>query len=221
MSRDRACQPRLTRYYRQYLREEDSAAFIRSVSQQYTVGSLQRLAVHDSRVVRRAAVLALGFLADFSSNAVLGEALHDEDRGVRIIAENGIRELWQRDGSEVQRQQLRVIARRNGSHRFAEAADLASRLLEAAPWFAEAWNQRAIAYFSSGRYADSVRDCRQTLEINPYHFGAAAGMGQCYLELKQPRLALESFRRALRLNPNLEGVRAHVVALERTWNKKK
>lgn len=216
MSRDRACQPRLTRYYRQYLREEDSAAFIRSVSQQYTVGSLQRLAVHDSRVVRRAAVLALGFLADFSSNAVLGEALHDEDRGVRIIAENGIRELWQRDGSEVQRQQLRVIARRNGSHRFAEAADLASRLLEAAPWFAEAWNQRAIAYFHLDRFVDSAADCRQALELNPYHFGAAVGMAHCYLELNDAFAALENLRRALRLHPGLEGVRAQVGYLERS-----
>jgi cytochrome c-type biogenesis protein CcmH/NrfG len=40
-------------------------------------------------------------------------------------------------------------------------------------------------------------------------------MGQCYLQLGNYDAALESFRRALRLNPNLEGVRASVTYLER------
>src|SRR2546422_444778 len=84
-------------------------------------------------------------------------------------------------------------------------------LEELAPELAEAWNQRAIAYFNMGRFTDSIRDCRQALELNPHHFGAAIGMGQCYLQLNDRTAALESFRRALKLNPNLEGVRAHVV----------
>ena len=40
-------------------------------------------------------------------------------------------------------------------------------------------------------------------------------MGQAYLELNNAVSALESFRRALRVNPNLEGVRARVVRLAR------
>ena len=40
-------------------------------------------------------------------------------------------------------------------------------------------------------------------------------MGRAYLELSNPVSALECFRRALRLNPNLEGVRAQVVRLAR------
>lgn len=207
--------------YQRYLVDPDDVQFAKRVSESYTIGTLQRLADRGSRLTRRAAVLALGILADYESNAVLGRALLDEDRAVRTLAENGLRALWCRAGNAVQRLQLAKVVGLNVAGHYAEAIVRASALVDEAPWFAEAWNQRAIAYFSSGRYADSVRDCRQTLEINPYHFGAAAGMGQCYLELKQPRLALESFRRALRLNPNLEGVRAHVVALERTWDKKK
>ncbi len=33
-------------------------------------------------------------------------------------------------------------------------------------------------------------------------------MGQCYLKLEMQTLVPESFRRALKLNPNLDGVRA-------------
>jgi len=41
-------------------------------------------------------------------------------------------------------------------------------------------------------------------------------MGQCYLQLNDRISALECFRRALRLNPNLEGVRAKVVYLQKS-----
>lgn len=66
------------------------------------------------------------------------------------------------------------------------------------------------------RYDDSANDCHQALEINPYHFGAAVGMAHCYLELTDAFAALDCFRRALRLNPDLEGVRSQVQYLEKS-----
>ena len=89
-------------------------------------------------------------------------------------------------------------------------------MIEEAPWLAEGWNQRALALYGTGRYDAAIHDCTQTLEMNPYHFGAATGMAQCHLKLGNRPHALECFRRALRLNPNLEGVRAHVLYLQRT-----
>ena len=41
-------------------------------------------------------------------------------------------------------------------------------------------------------------------------------MGQCYLMQDNPVAALESFRRALRLNPGMEEVRAQVIRLQRS-----
>ncbi|MEE9601685.1 MAG: tetratricopeptide repeat protein, partial [Thermoguttaceae bacterium] len=81
------------------------------------------------------------------------------------------------------------------------------------PWFAEVWHQRAVAQFKLSNFSEAIRDCHQTLEINPYHFTAAAGMGKAYLRLDNHVSALQSFRRALRLNPNLDGIRAQVVRL--------
>ncbi len=208
--------PRLELLYQQYLADHDAATFIRRTSEAYTVGTLCRLASADRRAARRAAVLALGFLADFQCNAVLGKALVDIDRGVRLAAENGIRSLWNRDGNEEQQQLLTAVAQLNGTQQFAEAIEKASDLITQAPWFAEAWNQRAIANYSLGDYEAALWDCHETLEINPYHFGAASGMGQCQLQMGNTHAALECFRRALKLNPNLEGVRANVVHLERS-----
>jgi tetratricopeptide (TPR) repeat protein len=155
-------------------------------------------------------------LADYSANSVLGRRLSDNDRGVRLLAESFIRDLWCRDGTVGQRHHLQRVIRLNSSGLGEEAIVEATALLEDAPAFAEAWNQRAIAYFVRNDFSRSVRDCHQTLELNAYHFGAAVGMGRCYLEMDEGRLALEAFRRALKLNPNLEGIRAQVVLLEKT-----
>ena len=70
-------------------------------------------------------------------------------------------------------------------------------------------------HFHLGQYDAATRDCHQALEINPYHFQAAAVMGEAYEMQHNLVAALESFRRALRLNPNMEEVRARVIQLQR------
>ena len=80
-------------------------------------------------------------------------------------------------------------------------------LLARAPQFAEAYNQRAIQHFVRGEYGKAVGDCEAALRLNPFHFGAASGMGQCYMKLKKPRSALKTFRNALVINPSLDGIK--------------
>jgi tetratricopeptide (TPR) repeat protein len=208
-------QPFLVVLYEQYLDHQDSAGFISKVAQTYTQGTLERLVDSRCPQVRRAAVLALGFIGDYEANPVMGRALLDEDRTVRLLAENGIRNVWHRAADDADRQQLTIIARLNSAQHYDEAIQRANQLLKKTPGLAETWNQRAIAYFARGKYGDAIRDCHEALEINPYHFAAAAGMGHAYLRLNNPVSALEAFRRALRLNPNLEGVRAQIARLTR------
>ena len=215
MSSNESRTPFLTSLYQQYLDDQDSAGFISKVSQHYLPGTLQRLARSGGRTERRATVLALGFIGDYSANHTMGCALLDDDRTVRMLAENGIRSVWTRAGNEEERQQLDIIIRLNTAQQYDEAIRRATELVDKAPWFAEAWNQRAVARFNLGQFDESIRDSHQALEINPYHFVAATSMGQCYLELENPVSALESFRRALRLNPDLEGIRVQVVRLAR------
>jgi len=207
--------PLLDKLYLRYLEDEDSAAFIASVSRHYLNSTLERLAEYGAEITRRGAVLALGFVAGYESNCVLGHALRDDDRVVRILAENAIREMWCRDGSESQRQWLTIIVRLNDSYRFEDAVQQATELIEQAPSFAEAWNQRAIAHYRLRHFDDAANDCQQTLELNPYHFGAAVGMAHCYLEMEDGFAALECFRRAIDLNPSLEPVKEQIEYLER------
>jgi tetratricopeptide (TPR) repeat protein len=207
--------PLIDRFYLGFLDNEDSAAFIRNVSQRYLPATLGQLAGYGQRLSRRGAVLALGFLGDYGSNAALGRCLHDSDRVVRVLAENSIREVWCRDGCEQQRQQLAILVRLNDGYQFEESLELASLLIQQAPRFAEAWNQRAIAHYRLGQFESAANDCQQTIELNPFHFGSIVGMAHCYLEMGEGFAALECFRRAVEVNPGLEAVRGQIEFLER------
>lgn len=208
--------PQIERIFLRYLEDEDSAGFIRAVALHYSEPTLQRLARRGRRGTRRAAVMALGFFGSIASNAVLGEALRDRDRAVRLLAENGIRSLWTRAAGDFYCRRIEAIAWLNYAQRYEEVVDETSHMINSVLSFAEAWNQRAIAYFGLGKWAMSIEDCEQTLEVNKYHFLAESGKGNCYLKLRDPASALDCFRRALHLNPALDGVRAQIDRLQRT-----
>src|SRR5262249_344669 len=87
-------------------------------------------------------------------------------------------------------------------------------LIEKAPDFAEAYNQRAILHFRNHDFEKSIADCERVVERNPYHFGALSGMAECYVKLRRPRAALKAYRQAYRINPNLKDVKETIQALE-------
>lgn len=206
---------KLELFYKDYLLTEKSADFISAVSTHYTICTLQKLATDGERVSRRASVLALGFLGDYRSNRTLGRALLDNDRAVRLLAEHGIRQLWFRVPKPQIANSLRKLSRQNLQKRYSATVELASRLVQIHPEIAEAWNQRAIALFAQGDYWHSVCDCREALDLNPHHFVAATGMANCYLQLNDGQSALDSFRIALSINPDLDRVRMQISRLEK------
>jgi len=213
---DQVRTPLLVSWYEQFLTDHDSKAFVAAISHRYDAATLERLLSTGDRYSRRAAVLAIGMVGDYGSNSVVGKALVDGDRGVRTLAENAIRNLWGRVGTAAQRQALKKTIDLNRRKEYAQAIELATRLLHECPWIAAAWCQRGTAYFHRCQYDHAIRDCNQALEINPYHFTAAAGIGQCFLLMNNVAAALDAFRRALRLNPSMEEVRAQVVKLQRS-----
>jgi tetratricopeptide (TPR) repeat protein len=213
---DRVRGPVLVAFYKRYLTNQDSVAFVEEVTRRYCCSTLERLVGIGDHVTRRAAVLAISCIGDYSSNAILGRALVDRDRGVRILADSGIRDLWCRMGTRRQQRSLKAVIRLNRAQRYKEAVRAATQLIDATPEIAETWYQRGAAYFHLELLDEAIRDCHEALEINPYHFTAAAGIGQCHLLLENPVAALESFRRALRLNPGMEEVRVKVIQLQRT-----
>ncbi len=205
----------LEKYYQQYLADEISANFIQSVSQYYTTATLERLFQCGDRNNRRASILALGYLGDFSCNETMGRAMLDNDRGVRMLADHSIRDIWPRQGTPTEQSLVRKLYRLNDVDQFEEAIEVSTMLLRGNPELAEAWNQRAISYCALGDFENAVEDCKETLNCNRFHFPAAMGLGHCCLQLDDPQSALEGFRLALKINPDLDGVRKHILQLER------
>jgi tetratricopeptide (TPR) repeat protein len=212
--------PQLTLFYQEYLQHHDVSQLIERTSRCYTQPTLLRLTTSKLIETRRAAALILGFVGTYQANHALGKLLTDQDRSVRLLAENSLKNIWTRDGSEAQRHDLYEIMRLIGQQNFEEAVRRANILLEEYPLFAEARNQRAIALFALGSFQDAIEDSAIVLDLNPYHFGAAIGMGHAYLQLKNREFAIACFQHALHINPNLESVRRHLERIRQQSNER-
>jgi tetratricopeptide (TPR) repeat protein len=180
------------------------------VRDKYSEGTLARLLSADDVRTRRAAALALGLVGTMGCNQQLAARLRDDDVLVQRLASDALWEVWFRGGSNEENWALQQAVREaEPAAKKAALDDLVVR----APEFAEARNQRAIWYFKQGQYPKAIADCEVVLRLNPVHFGAAAGMGQCFLKLKKPRAALRAFRQALDINPTLEHLHDTIRAL--------
>ena len=205
--------PRLTTAYFAYTQKHDIRTFINHVTEHYNEASLIRLTGSLCAETRRAAALALGFVGTYQANAALGTLLKDRDRSVRLIAEGSLKSVWSRDGTEEQRHELYAVMRLIASQQFGSAVHRANILLDVYPLYVEARNQRAIASFALKKFEESIEDSRIVLDLNPYHFGAAVGMGHAYIQLGDVHRAVECFQRAMSINPNLESIRRHLERL--------
>lgn len=135
-----------------------------------------------------------------------------------MLADHGIRSVWTRQGTFSEQAQLKKLYQWTSQHKMFDVIEGATILIESNPNLAEAWNQRAIAFSAEGQFESAIEDCKETLNCNRFHFPAAIGMAHCCLQLDDQNAALEYFRLALMINPDLEGVRGHVQHLEKIVN---
>jgi tetratricopeptide (TPR) repeat protein len=192
------------------------ARFHRSVTARYHEATLERLLHAPVAEVRQAAVLALGMTGTMEVNASMAARLHDDDPAVCEMATDALWSLWFRADSPENNEELQRLMQMELTEIDAATVLVGlNALIGKAPRFAEAYNQRAIVWFRTGEFAKSIADCDKTLRLNPYHFGAASGMAQCFMKQKKPRAALRSYRRANRINPRLDGVRQVIQSLEK------
>jgi len=135
-----------------------------------------------------------------SINSLLLELKHPHES----VREQATQELWRIWLQQKGAYGLEVIQQ---SQIFLEAGETAqaemvlTELINDQPDFAEAWNRRAILYYTQREYQKSLKDCEGVLRLNPVHFGALHGLGLCWVALGEYRAAIEAFRRALTIQP--------------------
>lgn len=71
------------------------------------------------------------------------------------------------------------------------------------PDYAEAFNNRGIAYFDLGQYERAIEDYSESIRIKPDEGSAYHNRGNAYHKLGQYERALEDFNEAIRLRPQL------------------
>jgi len=88
--------------------------------------------------------------------------------------------------------------------------DLAIKLLDGVikikPDYVEAWNRRATLYYMKKEYGRALTDIAQVLKREPRHFGALSGLGLIMQDLGDDKLALDAYRRALKVYPRLQRI---------------
>ena len=107
------------------------------------------------------------------------------------------------------------------AQRFKDAVATLSEVIRRKPAFAEGWNRRATVLYLAGEYQKSLADCDEVMKRNPQHFGALAGYGQIYFQLERYEKAIEYWRRALEVNPNMAGVEANIKGAEQLLAEKR
>ena len=87
-------------------------------------------------------------------------------------------------------------------------------MIDAAPAFAEAWNRRATTFFVLGDFESSLLDIRQTLILEPRHFGALSGLSMIFEATEQYERAIQTEQQLLNLMPNNELIGRRILRLQ-------
>ena len=161
----------------------------------------------------RAAGAALRLIGTPEVIPALVEALKNDDSGTRYNAEYALWEIWAHSGDDAVDAMLKDGKNLLKNEAYQQAVERFTTVIETAPSFAEGYNQRAIAYFMLEEWSKAIRDCKQTISLNPNHFGAFAGMGHVYVRLGKIDEAIAAYKQALVINPNLISIAEAILRL--------
>jgi tetratricopeptide (TPR) repeat protein len=140
------------------------------------------------------------FMDDALVNSLLKDLKHP-DESIRGRATDELWKLWFWQKGVYGLELLGLSQGLLETGRVDEAEALLTKIVTEQPDFAEAWNRRAVLHYLQGAYHRSISDCEMVLSLNPVHFGALHGLGLCYFALGEYSIAIQSFRRALEIQP--------------------
>ena len=165
-------------------------------------------------VLRLTALLRLGEVGTLADADAVLDRLADTDPRVRIAAASAAWQIWGRSGDPAtDALYAQGVAQMEAAQLQAALATF-DQIVKRRPAFAEGWNKRATLYYLLGEHQKSLRDCDEVFKRNPRHFGALSGAGQIHLQMGNLAQALQFFRRAVAVNPNLEGPAQMIPLIE-------
>lgn len=173
--------------------------------------------------MRAAAVLSLVLLI---ASPVAHAAVQSKDTLLAALArvktpeeakriEEQLERLWSHSGSPSADLLLQRGQEALNDNDLKTAGAVLKALTRVAPNFSQAWHLRAMADIEAEDYADALASLRRTLQLEPRNFNAMMELGGILEDFNDKPRALAIYRRALTLNPFVEGARDRVRELER------
>jgi len=96
------------------------------------------------------------------------------------------------------------------------ARHLLDEITVLAPGFAEGWHHRALLQQDAGEDSAAMLSLQKAVDLNPRQFEALFQLGEMLEDYGDKPAALKMYRRALALDPHLEGLQRHIDGLSRT-----
>ena len=171
------------------------------------------LATEDAET-QRLVVVCLGIVGQMTHCRYVAAMLRSPDNAVGEAAENSLWQIWMRAGTSWATQLLRRALAHVEVDAFAAADELLATITLSEPTFAEPHHQRGLVQTLLQESAVALPCYQQALRLNPYHFAAAEGIGQIYLERGALPRAHEYYAHALHINPRLTLAREIVTGLQ-------
>lgn len=162
-------------------------------------------------------LLSSALLADQNHpklNALFSDLKNTEDQGSADEIASEIWMLWREVDNAEAAEALARGVQAMSSRQYRTAYEYFSEVIDQEPDFAEGWNKRATLLYLVESYDDSIRDIKETLRLEPRHFGALSGLGLIFLRQHQFGAAKKAFQSALEINPHLPQIRQALEALE-------
>ena len=164
--------------------------------------------------VRLAAIERLAGIGSPADAERVLDLLGDTNPDVREAAAVAVWKMWSRSGDPKIDRLFAVGIEQMQQSALHDALATFNDIVRQKPSFAEGWNKRATIHFLLGENQKSLKDCDEVLARNPRHFGALSGAGQIHLQLGHLRPALAFFRRAVEVNPTLDGLLRLIPMIE-------
>lgn len=132
------------------------------------------------------------------------------EKAAQRIADR-IREQWNKSGSASVDLMMLWSAEAMDAKKFDVALDFLDQVVTLSPTYAEGWNRRATVHFMMNNYQKSMADIEKTLQYEPRHFGALAGMAQILSNTGRKELALEAYQRVLDIYPMMRAAQSEIA----------
>ena len=138
-----------------------------------------------------------------------------DQRAARPI-ERELKARWAHSGSPSADLLMKRTDQAMEAHDFDTARQIAQKLTDIAPNFAEAWHRRATLAAQKDDYEDAITSLRRALSLQPKNFVALAELGGILEEYNDKPHALDAYRQAKAIDPFIDGINDRIRDLTKT-----